>query len=42
MATKTKPRVQFAFERYLNVRTAALPTFSPDGRSVAFLADPSR
>jgi dipeptidyl aminopeptidase/acylaminoacyl peptidase len=39
MATRIKPHVQFGFERYLSVRTAALPSFSPDGRFIAFLAD---
>lgn len=30
---------QYSFHRYLNARTAQAPTFSPDGRSVAFVSD---
>ncbi len=29
----------YSIDRYLNARSATAPTFSPDGRSVAFLAD---
>src|SRR5947209_15722671 len=29
----------FGFDRFLNVRSASTPTFSPDGRFVAFLTN---
>ena len=31
----------YTFEQFLNVRSALRPSFSPDGRSVAFLTDVS-
>ena len=31
--------INYSFERYLNVRNASGPTFSPDGRSLSFLSD---
>jgi dipeptidyl aminopeptidase/acylaminoacyl peptidase len=31
--------MSYTFDRYLNVRTAQAPTFSPDGRKVAFISD---
>ena len=30
---------QFSIERYLNIRSAGSPTFSPDGRKIAFLTN---
>src|SRR4051794_4163817 len=39
MTTHSKAGVQFGLERYLHVRTAQLPSFSPDGRFIAFLSD---
>ena len=31
--------MKYDFERFLNVRSASCPSFSPDGRSVGFLTD---
>ena len=39
MAVQAPSRARYSFERYLNVRTAQAPTFSPDGRHVAFISD---
>ncbi len=33
------PTEQYSFERYLNVRSAYMPTFSPDGKRLSFLTD---
>ncbi|MDQ2742734.1 MAG: S9 family peptidase [Chloroflexota bacterium] len=38
MAVQTRPHT-FGIDRFLNARAATAPSFSPDGRSVAFLAD---
>ena len=31
--------MKYDFERFLNVRSASAPTFSPDGRRLAFISD---
>src|SRR5690242_15410142 len=33
------PNEQYSFERYLNVRSAYMPSFSPDGKRLSFLTD---
>lgn len=39
MAVQTRPQSHYSFERFLNARTAQAPSFSPDGRSIAFVSD---
>jgi dipeptidyl aminopeptidase/acylaminoacyl peptidase len=39
MALQSRTRPKYDIARYLNVRTAQSPTFSPDGRLVAFISD---
>jgi dipeptidyl aminopeptidase/acylaminoacyl peptidase len=39
VCAQTKPAERFSIEQYLNIRAASSPSFSPDGRRVAFLTN---